>query len=108
MKRALDELAGALKHDPFARRADCLVCGGGHSPTLCFLLRMVTDLPLYFNLQAPLTFRMPREEDQRALLVAFFREMARPPGEGPVKGRTVMSTSLIFFQRQYWVQTGRL
>eukprot|EP00929_Paragymnodinium_shiwhaense_P090961 TRINITY_DN51029_c0_g1_i1.p1 TRINITY_DN51029_c0_g1~~TRINITY_DN51029_c0_g1_i1.p1 ORF type:complete len:742 (-),score=113.09 TRINITY_DN51029_c0_g1_i1:46-2271(-) len=108
MKTAMDELAAVLHNDLFIRRTDMLVCGGGHSPTLCLLLRMVTDIPMYFNIQAPITFRMPKVPDQRALLVAFFRELTKPPAQGGLRGRTVVSTSLIFFQRQYWVQTGRL
>eukprot|EP00930_Biecheleria_cincta_P050555 TRINITY_DN35742_c0_g1_i1.p1 TRINITY_DN35742_c0_g1~~TRINITY_DN35742_c0_g1_i1.p1 ORF type:complete len:703 (-),score=112.67 TRINITY_DN35742_c0_g1_i1:49-2097(-) len=106
MQPALDELAEVMGDDQYLRGSDCLICGGGHSPTLCFMLRMVTDLPMLITLQAPLTFRMPRGEDQRALLVAFFREMARPSPSS--RGRTVTSTSLIFLQRQVWAQTGCL
>ena len=61
---------------------------------------------MLITLQASLTFRMPPDKDQRALLVALFREMARPSPAS--RGRTVTSTSLIFLQRQFWVQTGCL
>merc|ERR1719476_240159 len=105
---ALASMAAAIRGDLHIKRADCLICGGGHSPTLCLLLRMVTGAPLYFTLQAPLTFRMPKDPDQRSLLVAFFQQSVRPTVSSAAQGRTVVSTSLIFFQRQYWVQTGCL
>jgi len=104
-------LTHVVETSEFISTADCLVCGGGHSPTLCLLLRMVTSIPLLFTLQAPLSFRMPKGKDQRALLVAFFREMARPTRaslSGSGRGQSVVSTSLIFLQRQVWVQTGCL
>lgn len=111
LKDALDRLVEIVENDRFIQRSDCIICGGGHSPTLCLLLRMVTSLPMFFTLQAPLSFRMPQDEDQRALLVALFREMARPTLAAPsrsAQGRTLVSTSLIFLQRQVWVQTGCL
>mmetsp|Transcript_55556 Transcript_55556/g.159787 ORF Transcript_55556/g.159787 Transcript_55556/m.159787 type:complete len:684 (+) Transcript_55556:127-2178(+) len=108
MSEALSVLAGTVMINTFIKNADCLVCGGGHSPTLCLMLRMVTGMPLFFNLQAPITFRMPSDQDTRAMLVAYFRELARPTLAASPRGRTVVSTSLIFFQRQYWVQTGCL
>lgn len=111
LRDALDRLVEIVENDAFIRQADCIVCGGGHSPTLCLLLRMVTSTPMYFTLQAPISFRMPQDPDQRALLVALFREMTRPNLAAPsesAQGRTVVTTSLIFFQRQVWVQTGCL
>jgi len=111
LQDALDRLVEIVENDVFLRQADCIMCGGGHSPTLCLLLRMVTSTPMYFTLQAPLSFRMPQDGDQRALLVALFREMTRPTLAAPsenAQGRTVVSTSLIFLQRQVWVQTGCL
>lgn len=105
---ALSVLSGTIIFNDFIRSADCLICGGGHAPVLCLLLRMVTSTPLFFNLQAPLTFRMPVSQDTRTLLVAYFRELAKPAAAEAARGRTVLSTSLIFFQRQYWVQTGCL
>eukprot|EP00927_Polykrikos_kofoidii_P040851 TRINITY_DN34847_c0_g1_i1.p1 TRINITY_DN34847_c0_g1~~TRINITY_DN34847_c0_g1_i1.p1 ORF type:complete len:707 (+),score=59.23 TRINITY_DN34847_c0_g1_i1:79-2199(+) len=107
MAPTMGKLAAVVSTQETIRDADCLVCGGGHAPTLCMLLRMVTSTPMLFTLQAPLSFRMPKEDDQRALLVAFFREMARPSTPS-ARGRTVASTSLLFLQRQVWVQTGCL
>ncbi|CAE7345055.1 unnamed protein product, partial [Symbiodinium microadriaticum] len=106
LQRALDELAKVVLADPLIRQSHCLICGGGNSPTLCLLLRMVTELPMLITLQAPLAFRMPSDEDHRALLVALFREVVRPSPAS--RGRTVTSTSLIFLQRQVWIQTGCL
>lgn len=108
LHEALTDLAALFQSDLHIKRANCLVCGGGHAPTLCMLIRMVTGAPLYFTLQAPLTFRMPKDPDQRSLLVSFFREMVRPTVPSAASGRSVVSTSLIFLQRQYWVQTGCL
>lgn len=105
---ALGELAWILASDGFVSTADCLVCGGGHAPALCLLLRMVTDKPILFTLQAPIAFRLPQGKDQRALLVAFWRELVRPSASHEVPGRTVVSTSLLYLQRQVWVQSGRL
>merc|ERR1740129_48854 len=50
---------------------------------------------------------MPKSESFRASLLAFFREMASTKSR-PSEGRTVLSTSLFFLQRQVWAQTGRL
>lgn len=108
MQDALISLSLAIRADTFINQADMLVCGGGHSPTLCLFIRMVTGLPMFFNIQAPLTFRMPKDPNLRALLVSYFQQVARPTVASAVQGRTVTSTSLIFFQRQYWVQTGVL
>lgn len=99
LSEALTRLSAIVSSDENIRGADCLICGGGQSPTLCFLLRMVISIPMYFTLQAPLSFRMPRDPDKRALMVAFFKEMASP---------TMASTSSLFLQRQVWVQTGCL
>jgi len=99
MAEAATHMSGVLVTDPYINRADFIVCGGGQSPTLCFIMRMVTGLPMLFTLQAPLSFRMPSNVDQRALLVAMFREMAPT---------TLASTSSAFLSRQVWVQTGCL
>lgn len=99
LSEAATQLSGILATQEAIRTADCIVCGGGHSPTLCFLLRMVTRAPMIFTLQAPLSFRMPADADKRALLVALFREMA---------SETLASTSSAFLQRRVWVQTGSL
>lgn len=99
MSEAATHLSGVLVNDEYIRKADFVICGGGQSPTLCLLMRMVTSMPMLFTLQAPLSFRMPSDRDQRALLVALFREMAPA---------TLALTSSAFLQRQVWVQTGCL
>lgn len=45
----------------FIQQSQMLICGGGGSPALCLLLRMVTDLPMLITHQAPLSFRMPSQ-----------------------------------------------
>lgn len=95
-------LEEVLRSDPFFRITDLLVCGGGHSPTLCMILRMASELPMYFTLQAPLAFRMPRGHELRSTLVSIFRSMSA--GEADLKGHTLVSTSLLFLQRQIWAQ----
>lgn len=104
LQPALDELGEILAEDQFVRVSALLVCGGGGSLMLCLMLRMVTDLPILITLQAPLTFRMPSAH--QPFLVGLFREIAKP--SVAKVGPTVISTSLIFLQRQVWVQTGRL
>eukprot|EP00434_Breviolum_minutum_P034437 symbB.v1.2.030481.t1/scaffold3434.1/size111337/6 len=74
---ALNALGEVIAGDTFLRRTDLLVCGGGGSPTLCLMLRMVTDLPILITLQAPLTFRMP--SSHQSLFIGLFREIAKPP-----------------------------
>ena len=56
---ALDELLEVVEDDRFIQQSQMLICGGGGSPALCLLLRMVTDLPMLITHQAPLSFRMP-------------------------------------------------
>lgn len=98
---ALSTLRRFMVEDDFLRKADLLLCGGGNAPALCFLLRLVTDQPMLITLQAPLAFRMSTVPAERDALIATFRQLVTPsPGI-----RSVMSTSLIFLQRQYWVQT---
>lgn len=104
MAEGVAGLEEVLRSDPFIRIADLLVCGGGHSPTLCMILRMASDLPMYFTLQAPLAFRMPRSSELRTSLVSIFRSMATA-GTG-LRGQTLVSTSLYFLQRQIWAQVG--
>lgn len=102
LRDSIDSLSATLAADSYFAGVDLIICGGGHSPTLCLLLRAVTDAPLYFTLQAPLAFRMPEGSEIRTSLVALFRAMVAPGA------RTVASTSLFFLQRQIWAQFGRL